>query len=458
MSSGPALVAGAVGPVDLEAAAPDRHAAPARRQLASATLATALLKAGQLGLGLAGAVVLARALGPHGYGVYGLALAWVTVVALPAQLGLPTLLVREVARYHSRAQWAQLRGLLRWSNLAIFASAPLLAGALLGAAALLRDGAHGALAPVLACGALLVPLGALSAVRSGALRGMHRAVAGQAPELLVRPGALLVLVAAWLTWAGPLTPARAMAAQVLAAAIAWAVGALVLARTLPAPVRAAAPVFEQRRWFASLVPLSALGGVQLLSGQVDVLLLGALGAPAQVGLYRVATQGALLVSFGLIAVNMAIAPEIARLHAAGRGAALQRLLTRAARVAIGTALPVAALLWWRGDALLGALFGAPFTHAYAALAVLCAGQLVNACAGPVGMLLNMAGHERDTLRAVTLATLVGAGVSALAIPRFGALGAAAGNAAALVLWNVLLCIQARRRTGLRCVPWARALP
>ena len=42
-------------------------------------------------------LILARSLGPEGYGIYGTVIAIVAILAVPGQLGLPILATREVA-------------------------------------------------------------------------------------------------------------------------------------------------------------------------------------------------------------------------------------------------------------------------------------------------------------------------------------------------------------------------
>jgi O-antigen/teichoic acid export membrane protein len=64
---------------------------PLRPQILRGGAGSALLKAGHKALLLATAVLLARVLGVESYGVYSWALAVVTLLAVPANLGLPTL-------------------------------------------------------------------------------------------------------------------------------------------------------------------------------------------------------------------------------------------------------------------------------------------------------------------------------------------------------------------------------
>ena len=77
---------------------------------------TFVLRVAASGLAFLTSVVLARLLGAEGYGVYAYAMALVTLLGVPATLGLPPLMVREVAACRARLAWGEMRGLLRRAN------------------------------------------------------------------------------------------------------------------------------------------------------------------------------------------------------------------------------------------------------------------------------------------------------------------------------------------------------
>src|SRR5690606_12549330 len=108
-----------------------RHAGssgPLRYQLLAAVAGSAGLKLGGLATTAIVAVLLARLLGPEGYGLYSYALAWATMLGIPVQFGIPTLVVREVARLRAYGQWNLVRGLLRLANiLVVIATAAIIA-------------------------------------------------------------------------------------------------------------------------------------------------------------------------------------------------------------------------------------------------------------------------------------------------------------------------------------------
>ena len=401
-------------------------------------------------LGFVVVVFFARLLGPAGYGVYAFVFALMSLAAMPARAGLPPLIVRETARGQRSGDWPAVRGIWRWANgVALSLSLLIAAGGLLG---LWLGWARGeALRETLAWGLGLVPLLALAGIRSASLRGLRHVFAGVFPEQVLRPGLLAVALLVVLTWSGKdISPADAMGLTVAAALVAFVVGAWLLRRYRPNEVTGAVPRYQHGAWMAAAWPMALTQGFQQLNRHADVLLLGLLAATVDVGVYRVAAQGALLVSLGLTALNMVAAPFAARLHVDAERHKLQKLVRRTAQAALAFALPATLLFVAFGDWLLVTLFGAEFRGAYWPLVVLAIGQLVNAWFGPTGMLLNMTGFEREVTRAVAVAAGMNVVLNLLLIPPFGVVGAAIATSASLVFWNVWLWLVARWRLGVNC--------
>lgn len=414
------------------------------------SLASIILKVFYTVATLATAIVLARILGPEGYGIYAYAFALITLFSIPAQFGLPTLLVRNIATYQVREQWGLMRGILLRANQAVL----LLSLALVFVSGIAAWAFAGNFdteqLTTFAWALVLLPLIALGNLRGAALRGLRRVIEGQLPEQLVRPGLFLVFVVAipWLGVDERLTPSSAMALHAAAGFTAFAVGAWVLVRALPVQTKAVAAEYDTGTWMRSVLPLSFLAGMQTVNNQTDIVMLGIFASAADVGVYRVAVQGAHLVMFTLAAINMVLGPNVARLYTAGDHERLQRTVTWSARVILLTALPVAGAFILFGKPVLAMVFGEEYVRGHTALAILCLGQLINAGAGSVGLLLNMTGYERDTAVGVGIAAVCNVILNLALIPVFGMEGAAAATAISLAVWNVILVRRAFQRTGI----------
>jgi O-antigen/teichoic acid export membrane protein len=242
-----------------------------------------------------------------------------------------------------------------------------------------------------------------------------------------------------------LTPASAMALQVIAAALAFFTGAWLLWRATPSEVRNAPPIYYNRLWLLSTLPLAFIGGAQLINGRISTLILGIFTDSAQVGIYRVADQMSLLIAVGLQTVNIVIAPQFARLHALGDTRRLQKLATTSARVVFFLTLLVMAAFLLFGRLFLSIVFGSEFLSAYTPLLILAVGQLINSAAGSVGVLLNMTGNEKETARGIVIAAVGNVVLNLILVPLWGIVGAALASAIALSAWNILLVLAVRKK-------------
>jgi O-antigen/teichoic acid export membrane protein len=407
-----------------------------------------VLKGSHTLLTLAITILLARVIGAEQYGVYAFVYALVNLLGIPAQLGVPTLVVREIAAYQIRGEWGLMRGLLTRGFQAVLVTAASVALAGLLGALLFSGRLSEVTLQTSAWGLLLLPLLALSNLRGSALRGLGKVVQGLLPEQLLLPGAFLLLLASTLL--NPTTALGAshvMALHVLAAAFAFVVGALLLVRTIPVQVRDVVRQYDTRRWVASVVPLALIAGMQVINRRTDIVMLGFFATAEDVGVYRVVSLGASQVCFTLSAVNAVIAPQISQLYASGDHERLQRMVTISARVILLTALPVAGTLIAFGSPLLSMVFGAEYAVGGRTLAILSLGQLFNAGMGSVGLLLNMTGHERDTARGLAVAAAGNVLLNLLLVPPFGIEGAAAATVVTYGIWNVVLARQVYRRLG-----------
>jgi O-antigen/teichoic acid export membrane protein len=428
-------------------------AMPLKGSLLQGVLGTGMLKLVHAACALLVAISLARLLGPEGYGTYAYAFSLMALVAVPAQLGLPTLVLRETAKLKVGEEWPLLRGLFRWSNAVGLGLALLLALAAAAVAWGVGHASHPELVRTFWWALLLMPVIALGNLRGAALRGLGHVVLGQLPEFLLRPGFLLLLLLLAGSWM-QLTPQSAMLAHLAAAGLALAIGAWFLLAKLPAGWRGAGARYEPVAWMRSVVPLSLLAGMQVANAQVGVIALGAFGEAGEVGLYRAAMQAALAVSFALVVANTVIAPHVSHLHARGDQAALQAMLSGASRTVFLASLAAAIVLVACGPLLLALLFGEDFVPARVAFAILCAGYVANTLFGAADLVLNMTGNERVTALGFAVATVANGILCLWLVPRFGMNGAAMAAAVSQGLWAIALAWRAWIRAGL----WTPAFP
>ena len=415
--------------------------------LFSGALASAALKLSSSGASFLTSLLLARFLGASGYGTYAYAMACVGLLGTPF-LGLDSLLVRYVVTYESRSAWGSIRGVLRRTCLAILFSSLFLAFGSLAVAWLLARRFESQTLVVFCIALLSLPLAALTRWAQGAIRGFHRVVLGYVPEMVLRPLLFGALISGgYVFLRSDFSAAWAVGFQVIAAAIALLWALCLLKRARPDAVRQAAAVYDARAWIRSALSLVLVSGIQGMNSRIPTIILGAVENPDAVGVYAAASQWAQQISFLLLATNMTLGPALARLYQSGDIKQVQSLVTRSARMAWGFSLPVAGGLILWGDRFLS-LFGADFVAGWAALVLLSVGELVNAGAGSVGLLLIMTGNERDVAVGIGISTALNLLLSLLLVPVAGIEGAAIASMSSLIGWNLLLAVFVHRRLGI----------
>lgn len=417
-----------------------------RRSLLRGGAVTLVLRVGSLLLAALSSIIFARAMGAEGFGTYAVILAVLSLIGLPTQMGIPTIVLRETSVHGTREDWGRVRAVWWWATRRILLTTPLALGLGLGLAYWLGpQGTFG----LLLIGAPLVPLLALGLVRGSAMRALNFVALAQIPTTIVKPGLTVVFVAiAWLALDMTISPELALWFTTAATALSFLLGVWLLYRFQPAALRAAPTTAPDPGWNRSIWPLAGLGAIQVIGPQLALLILGHFGTMAEVGYFKIAQSAASLAVVGLGVVSLVIGPQIARLHSRGEVDRLQSLVARGAAISLAAVILPAAILILAGEPLIRLLYGPDFAAAYPVLMILMIGQGANAFFGAVTALLVMIGNETATLVGIGIGTAVNLGCALLLVPTHGAIGAAIASTAAMIVWNVILWAIARRLTGI----------
>lgn len=432
-----------------------------RGRLARTTGFTFLLRAANVGLTFVVAALLARFLGPSGYGQYSVVLALLTILAIPAQFGIPALVIREVSRARADDAWWRFHDITRWAHtVSLTIGVPMLLLTLL--AALLPLGIlPDAEIPLLLAGAALVVILPLRALRSGLIRGLDRVVLGQFPGQVVQPilllcgiGALIAAPAA-IGFPQGLTPFTAMLAYTAAVFLAWIVGGAILLYLLRRVEKRPGERWVVPNWKSALLAFGLTNAMVLVDQQVGILVLGITSADAEAGLYKVAGQAAMFTAMGYVAANMALGPGVAKAWKQGKKVEVQAAVIRGSRLSAMFAFPVSLFFFVAGGPFLDLVFGEAYLPAWPAMLLLVGAQFVSCAFGSNTVLLNMSGNERQNTRAFAIALACNVALAFALTPTFGATGAAAATAVGVVLRNLILWRAAHRLCGMETGFWGR---
>jgi O-antigen/teichoic acid export membrane protein len=374
-------------------------------------------------LGLIIAALLARILGPEGYGVYAFTLTIIGLLAMPVKAGTPQIVVRETAKLTAHKEWSLVRGVWNWSmRVVIGGYLVVLVLFLIFWLRYIESISIERRESLFIGVSVLLPFLSLTALRGGQIQGLRKVILGQIPEYVIRPGLFLisiVIVIGCYQKVG-LSAQSAVALNAFGTVLAFCIATYFLWRVRPDGLQKGENcTYRSKDWLRAAVPLTLVGGFQVINNQADILMIGTLLGDSEVGVYKVAVQLASLVVFGLAAVNLVIRPYVSKLYSQGRMRDLQILVTSSARAIFFVAIMPIVLFLVLAPTLLEFTFGKAYVSASFSLQVLTIGQMSNAFFASVGVLLNMTGHERDTMKIVAIAAALNVGLNFLLTRFFG---------------------------------------
>ena len=257
------------------------------------------------------------------------------------------------------------------------------------------------------------------------------------PSEVFRPVSIFaVVLLVWIV-TSELTASTVMFIQFVALTATLMILIATLARRLPRQVAAASPVFETRSWLQVAVPLLIIGLFSNYFPEIMLVLLGMHVTSDQVANFNASYRLAMIVTFGLTAIDAVTSPVAARLYAARDISELQSVVARATKLGFWCSIAAVAGFATLGTSLLG-LFGPEFVAGYDVMLILLMAQLLRSAAGPVIPLLSVTGHQQQCLAVFGTALIVAVVLVFVLVPTFGIRGGAIAVFLDTLLWTIWL--------------------
>ena len=408
-------------------------------------------------LGFVLTIVVTRGLGDSGAGVFFSAVAVFTILANVTELGADTGVVRFVAAYRAQGRQRDVVPTIKIAVVpaaiaSVLAAVVAVIGADVVASTFARDRPDDVARFLRLIGPFL-PFATVSAVVLAVTRGFGsmRPFVGieSMAKPALRPALILVLGIGGLTtrevalgWGAP---------EALACAASFVALMVLVRRAEPRSVDAA-PARSMGELAAAFWRFAAPRGLaaafQVSVFWVDVLLLGRYRPSGDVGVYAAASRVAMVGTFALQAIRIAIAPQISGLLARGEREAAQTVYQTSTWWLIAVSWPVFLLLAVFARTTLS-IFGPGFTEGGTALTILSIAMLVNLGTGNVTVVLLMGGKSSWNLFNTAVAIVVNVGLNIALIPRYGMEGAAMAWAATIIVENLLALAEVWVFLGMR---------
>ena len=408
-------------------------------------------------LGMLTSIIIARQLGPSGFGAYSLAIWLVLTGVVITNSGVASAVIKFVAELRGAGRESQIRSLLAWAW-------RVQAGFLVGVCAVgaVLFFAYGdRIAPDVNDYVLLAILVATTILRAlymlniGIAKGYENFRATAKVAMIVAPLNLLAILVVWRL-DGPME--WFLWAYTFSSFVFWWISRRQIAPLLP-PARLREPLDAGMRRrllrYTSLVAVTVAVSF-VTASEVEVLFLTLWDTSASAGQFKVGYQlssGALLLVPGVF--SALLLPMMANALAQGHEVANRRF-SMSTTYLLALAAPLVAFGAVFAHEIVDLLYGA--AYAQAALVFACC-----ICAGAVSMLSQAAssyllGSDRQRALMVTVlaCSVVKIMLDILLVRRYGLTGAITAHATTSVLTGALLIVLALRYSGAR-LEWARML-
>jgi len=420
------------------------------RQVRSSTLLVAGRHLSVL-LGLVIQILIVRELAKSSFGAFAYVLSLVTFGVTFATFGLDRAINRFVPIYEERREYDKLFGTITLALGTVIA----LGGAevaVLWAISATRSGVGGTIGSLLPILMLVAPLQAIDAILVGLLAVLTRARLIFLRSYLLAPGLRLLVVVIMVIWdRDVLFLARG---YVLAEAVGLVVCAGMLYRAfrvagLLAHFRPAAMVFPAREVFALTIPLLTTDLVYVGLIVSDALFLEHFRGAAQVANLKAVQPAAGLSQLVILGFTPLFIPLASRFFARNAGPQINDLYWRTASWIGVLSFPIFAVCFLLARPLTVAAFGSRYASSATLLSILALGFYVQSALGFNGTTLMVFGRVRSIVTVNTISIAVNIALNAWLIWRYGALGAAIGTTASLIVHNLLKQVALALGTSVR---------
>jgi O-antigen/teichoic acid export membrane protein len=418
-----------------------------------AALTVFAIRVSAAGFAYGSQVLAARLMGWEAYGIFASVWVWTAMLGHTLTLGLSQGACRFVPGHQAQDDLDFARGYLRAGALMTGGAALAVAG--LGAALLVLEPnlfAPAYRAPV-AVALCVMPLFALQDYLEGVARSQNWVGLAIAPPYLLRQTLMMACMVGAVLVGAPPRAEVAMACMLAAAAAATALQAGLLAARLRKALPSGPRRYRWRNWLGVSLPIAAIDLANAGFTFVDVIVLGALVSPAEVGLYFAATRIQQFVVFVHFAISAATLQRYSVAQAQANRFLLAELVRRQGRTTAAATFVVGGAILAASPLLL-AMFGADLGASVPILCVLLAGSVAASLFGPGEDLLTMLGGERLCAGLTAGSLIAAAGLCLALVPPFGPLGAALAVALATVARAWLLARAAGRIHGLPTPVWS----
>ena len=393
-------------------------------------------------------IYLARWMGAEQLGFYVYAFALVVLLSTIAGVGFPAASLRVIGQGLADNDLARIRGFIKYGLQVTLIASLVVGGSVVILALLMRQQIPtGYFMPVVLA-MLGVPFFALLRFNLRVAHAMSWFKMAFLPNMLIRPVIFIILL--YIVWqaSAHLSANTAILVQVIVLILVTLVHFIIIRKMLSWKISGEGLSYDKKEWHGIAAPLLLVTLFTQYFPEISIIAIGVMLPPEDIAIFNACYKVALLIGFGLAAVNSYTIPKISRQFASGDKDNMQRLVAVATQMKFWPSLLALLVFALFGHDILG-LFGDEFTNGYVALLILGAAQLVMAAIGPVDVLLSITGHQNLCMRVFAFSIVATFLLILVLVPIYGVNGAAMTVLVVVLLWSTWLHILVVRHLDVR---------
>ena len=292
----------------------------------------------------------------------------------------------------------------------------------------------------------IIPVYALNTFFRSVLQSQNKIYSAILPDVLVRP--IILLCGALLL--------PTLGIELSNNLLLWILLLILLGALLFSMVR----VFKdttfktlqiKNKWFKQALLLLPIGLLATVNERIDVVMVSKVLGMQTNAIYTVSFKFALFSGFGLVILNQVLVPYYAEYFKSKKNPLdLRQKIKPNVRLSFLLSLSVVLFLILVGNTLLSwfGKSGEDYTTGYNCMIILSVGQLLNVAFGSTGYLLTMAKKESLVLFSIGCGIATNIILNYLLLEDFGIEGAALATTTSIFVWNLMMLIFVRIKTGI----------
>lgn len=400
------------------------------------SIGTLLLKGGYIILGFISSVLLARFLGASQYGEYSYLISIMTIAISFIEFGFPTFLIRKISELNVKENAQSMVNII-WNSLYFLFFISII----------------GTFTIYIVINYInienkilyywLIPIAitmTFSSYRAAIMRGLNKVIIGQFPDEIGKPLLMIIFVICCVyIFKIELTTISLLQINIATSIIILIVGYKTLFSELNI-----IKLYQRNKFdiqvFKETTPYFLLALLLILQQNIDVLMIGKIMSMEDVGVYKIASMNANLIGLTLMAISMAIMPNISKLYKEKQYKSLQTIIVKGHKYAFILALPILIIFFFLGKVYLVTIFGDEYANSYTALNILAFGKLFYAGIGLIGTVFNMIGLSWYVAINAFFIVFINFILNYFLIPIYGIEGAAIATIISQLGANIILLI------------------